>query len=714
MKILTDTGLMVLWNKIKQLVLGNRTYNPSEFSGKGYKVLEKNIKTVGGVKKNLLTAIMLSEANTIYEIRYDYDLDGEAIKIPENVVLQFNGGSLCNGTLIGNNSIIQSYLITIFKDDLKIEGSWRNSKTYCEWFDKNIQKTLLSFNSVNLVGNYIINKPIEISSYDKCYKIVFESGSNFSVDTSIPLDYCFIFKTYYNYGKLGSVEYARTFLRNVITGSGNIDLKGHCGFLKQVRYDGDNADIYDVGFNIYDIDIRGIGKSINTTSEHLKEGTGITVTGTLTNVGIYTNRLAANKSNQYKIPYVAVKLLGGDNKFNRVTVVAPYIGIGGIAGGSVFNDVHVWGAPKIAYNVLGISTFVNCVADFAAIHYKINGSFPINIDKSIGICNKNDDVKKQCVLGFKDYNSLIHARGNLSFSTVGTIDNLNITGIVDEDLDEISECPNIIPSSLSVKNIDNLELIDTPTLINEWTPVCLLNRLFPVCKLYISPFTETNILLYLHFDFARSIVYYFDNNASNNVFINLKDIFKYDIVEINKTKYYRLWSKKRQIKITDCFAYLYRPKDVDTANIDFTNIKPVNLHINYLSSIQEVKKEIEYNITESAYAESIPAWWNGEKWCNALGYTLDKVKGASGSRPTLTSDDKGFTYYDTNINKKILWNGTAWVNLDGSSLDLKKSGTTEQRPSKVDIGFIYKDTILNKLIIWEGSKWVNMDGTEQA
>ena len=36
MKILTDTGLMVLWNKIKQLVLGNRPYNPSEFSGKGY------------------------------------------------------------------------------------------------------------------------------------------------------------------------------------------------------------------------------------------------------------------------------------------------------------------------------------------------------------------------------------------------------------------------------------------------------------------------------------------------------------------------------------------------------------------------------------------------------------------------------------------------------------------------------------------------------
>lgn len=102
MKILTDTGLMALWNKIKQLVLGNRPYNPSEFSGKGYKVLEKNIQTVSGVEKNILTANMLSEANTTYEIRHDFDLGGETIEIQEGCTLKFEGGSLTNGTLSGN------------------------------------------------------------------------------------------------------------------------------------------------------------------------------------------------------------------------------------------------------------------------------------------------------------------------------------------------------------------------------------------------------------------------------------------------------------------------------------------------------------------------------------------------------------------------------------------------------------------------------------
>lgn len=93
---------MALWNKIKQLVLGNRPYNPSEFSGKGYKVLEKNIQTVSGVEKNILTANMLSEANTTYEIRHDFDLGGETIEIQEGCTLKFEGGSLTNGTLSGN------------------------------------------------------------------------------------------------------------------------------------------------------------------------------------------------------------------------------------------------------------------------------------------------------------------------------------------------------------------------------------------------------------------------------------------------------------------------------------------------------------------------------------------------------------------------------------------------------------------------------------
>lgn len=109
---------------------------------------------------------------------------------------------------------------------------------------------------------------------------------------------------------------------------------------------------------------------------------------------------------------------------------------------------------------------------------------------------------------------------------------------------------------------------------------------------------------------------------------------------------------------------------------------------------------------------SLPMWWNGLKWVDSQNNTPNLKSGATENRPTLNSSDKGFEYYDTTLNKKILWNGTTWVNLDGSSLDIRKSGTTAERPSNIEIGFIYKDTTLNKLILWEGTKWVNLDGSE--
>ena len=82
------------------LKLANRAYNPSNFSGKGYKILRKNIQD----GKNVLTQEMINEPNTIYEIRYDFDLNGDIV-IPDNSRLIFKGGSLSNGTITGNFTV---------------------------------------------------------------------------------------------------------------------------------------------------------------------------------------------------------------------------------------------------------------------------------------------------------------------------------------------------------------------------------------------------------------------------------------------------------------------------------------------------------------------------------------------------------------------------------------------------------------------------------
>lgn len=47
---------------------------------------------------------------------------------------------------------------------------------------------------------------------------------------------------------------------------------------------------------------------------------------------------------------------------------------------------------------------------------------------------------------------------------------------------------------------------------------------------------------------------------------------------------------------------------------------------------------------------------------------LLKEHGTTDGRPTPRSIDSGYIYYDTDLNKSIVWTGTAWKNVDGSAL----------------------------------------------
>lgn len=80
----------------------------------------------------------ITQANTIYIIRHDFDINDSQGKTPVNIpigcTLRFEGGSLSNGTLKGNNTIIEAGIHEIFKDNIKIEGSWSIAEAYPEWF----------------------------------------------------------------------------------------------------------------------------------------------------------------------------------------------------------------------------------------------------------------------------------------------------------------------------------------------------------------------------------------------------------------------------------------------------------------------------------------------------------------------------------------------------------------------------------------------------
>lgn len=94
------------------------------------KILQKNV--VDGV--NTLTQSMMpldTGQNTKYVIKYDYTL-GENITVPNNCVLEFDGGSIQgNNTLNVNNALLQgNVLITC-----QITGYIKNEVLYASWFN---------------------------------------------------------------------------------------------------------------------------------------------------------------------------------------------------------------------------------------------------------------------------------------------------------------------------------------------------------------------------------------------------------------------------------------------------------------------------------------------------------------------------------------------------------------------------------------------------
>lgn len=90
----------------------------------GYVILKKN--------KSLIEQI--TDANTIYEVRYAYDLGGETLTMPENCVLKFEGGLITNGKIVGNYTKIDALPCSVFSETVTMDGSFDGIYIYAEWF----------------------------------------------------------------------------------------------------------------------------------------------------------------------------------------------------------------------------------------------------------------------------------------------------------------------------------------------------------------------------------------------------------------------------------------------------------------------------------------------------------------------------------------------------------------------------------------------------
>lgn len=150
--------------------------------GRGYIILRKNHDMV-------LTQDMFSQENTTYEIRYNFSLAGNEVNIPTGSCLQFNGGKIDNGVLIGNSTIIADTKADIFGSNLNLQGTFigtvsplnfglepLNHLTSAKYLYETHKKAL----AVGLVVNYLGISRINIEIFDSFQSIPLGNYTDFS------------------------------------------------------------------------------------------------------------------------------------------------------------------------------------------------------------------------------------------------------------------------------------------------------------------------------------------------------------------------------------------------------------------------------------------------------------------------------------------------------------------------------------------------------
>lgn len=157
-----------LSNGTSVLKFKDRDYVEGTFNGLGEIILRKN--QVGIV--NLLEQVNINKPNTVYIVRYDFCLGGATITLPKNSTLKFEGGSIDNGTIIGNNSSIVSDVDkTILGKDLVIEGTWNIEHIYDRWFAFD--------SSTDFLSNQIITNILALSNDDVYNTIHFDANRTY-------------------------------------------------------------------------------------------------------------------------------------------------------------------------------------------------------------------------------------------------------------------------------------------------------------------------------------------------------------------------------------------------------------------------------------------------------------------------------------------------------------------------------------------------------
>lgn len=697
----------------------NRVYDEANASGKGYKILRKYWKEVNGVRKNILTQDMINDANTIYEIRYDFDLNGAEIQIKEGCVLKFIGGRLKNGTLNCNDSeIIQTQ--NCFKN-VKFKGLITNEIYASSFIETDIIAGLQDmFDSciydIDFVIDisFILDKTLLVKDARRT-KYKFTKKIYTTIDDGSP---CFIFE---NIGTV-TVDGLKIDVENLPSGKNNLNYIG-IQAIKNIQLSTfENIDIRKSKIGLQ------LGKDDIKTSGYLINIDNIIVYNS--DIGIQVNKGLDGSwinGSVFKITDVSDNNIGLDCQFGKGnTILCTNTEIGRnnigikISSGSYNIFGYQWNEQskdKSVYLGGGITKFIGLTGiDKPNSIYIENNAVCIFDDvNELNIKRKCTDltslisyIKFENLYNNKIYDTILNyeyiTSDTLQFIKRGELENSLL-------IKKLGQIIKHFPYDIPFKSVEDFSIVLKFNLNGDLNLVSFKQSLFSFrfiqAKQTSGEFYSFILRPYLSL-----------NNEGKSVLVIIVQIRKYpEDIEIISKELRGIFDKEKGV-LSAAISYDSKSGKIfdqygNTEAIDISSIYQFNENLYNMEVYCE--NIIGENILVGLESLSI---YNRCLSCDELIYAIrtpiykEPLKaGTTEQRPK--GVNIGFTYKDSTINKLIVWDGSEWVDNDGYSVKYITKGTASERPTltNADDGFEYYDTTLKKKILWNGIAWVNMDGT---
>lgn len=667
------------------LKLKDKEYAPKDYSGMGRVYLRKHY--VNGV--NTLTQHMMRKPNTIYIIQYDYCLAGQTIEVPENCVLQFEGGSFRNGILkvrsdvvikngkfrqinrdtffidlVGNNITIENCNIyNVSKSTMPVQhgtGIIYNQGGIAVRGDncKIIHCEIYNFQGAGIYVYGTNDSIIENHIHDNCTGILCESSTNTIIDGNSIID--------------NNVNNAEAYDGILTTGKGFVITNN------RVFSSGEHG-MYIHGSNIT--------ISNNIVKNNYYDGIKV---GGCNNVIVDSNILENN--NMSKSPYEAQLYI--QQSFENVTIsnntaICEYGSfIRSWTDKNLSNDGTLLvecnnGNGKIDIYTKTHSLIKNNIADEISIGYQDSG-YP----KAKGSVTGNS-VNKLFIYNSNEY---IIKDNKADIIKIGSTENSLLSD---------NYCNNLIIESstnthICNNNVGNIEIVDVH---------------------YMKVSIEDNYI----------------RDQKNNWVINSIELLKGNIIYYNVTNEALLTQRKispskpsKGLIITDNIFFslgakfislssgcAYFPDNCVFMNNQFYNSEEAlqlygDGHVVY-NNISDLSLTYCSVSNTKFIGNKSPIYFREDLGGNFLLGNGDCI-GGSDERPHSMSNYQ--EYYDTDLEFPV-WpiKGKGYVNALGNSIDASYKGPTNNRPRYIKHGFFYYDTTINKPIWWTGSNWVDATGS---